>query len=88
MQQTDKMKGLSPQEILALQASKLAKTAGKDGVADVGRSIADSQAAASGTDIKDELYNKMLETQKDALNSTMAQSSWFCKSISWTVQKN
>ena len=71
MQQTDKMKGLSPQEILALQASKLAKTAGKDGVADVVKSIADSQAAASGADIKDELYNKMLETQKDALNSAI-----------------
>ena len=71
MQQTEKMKGLTPQEILALQASKLAKTAGKEGVADVVKSIADSQAAASGADIKDELYNKMLETQKEAFNTAI-----------------
>ena len=71
LQKTENMKGMTPQEILAMQAAQLAKSAGSDGVADVVKSIADSQAAASGADIKDELYQKMIDGQKEAMQSAI-----------------
>ena len=71
LQKTEAMKNMTPQEILAMQAAQLAKTAGKDGAADVVKSIAESQAESSGAKIKDDLYKQMLETQKDALNTAL-----------------
>jgi len=71
LQKTENMKGMTPQEILAMQAAQLAKSAGSDGAADVVKSIADSQAAASGADIKDELYQKMIDGQKEAMQSAI-----------------
>jgi hypothetical protein len=54
-----------------MQAAQLAKTAGKDGAADVVKSIAESQAESSGAKIKDDLYKQMLDSQKDALNTAL-----------------
>lgn len=66
------LKGLSAQELLAMQAAELAKTAGGgDATANLIKAIADSQAAASGANIKDELYKEMIAVQKDAMQSAI-----------------
>lgn len=66
------LKGLSAQELLAMQAAELAKSAGGgEATANLIKAIADSQAAASGANIKDELYKEMLAVQKDAMQSAI-----------------
>jgi hypothetical protein len=65
------MKGMSPQEILAMQAAQLVKSGGGDAAADIVKAIAESQAAAAGAGIKDELYSKMLDIQKEASQSAI-----------------
>ena len=66
------LKGLSAQELLAIQAAELAKSAGGgEATANLIKAIADSQAAASGANIKDEMYKEMLAVQKDAMQSAI-----------------
>lgn len=65
MSKIESMKTMDAQQMLAMQAAQLAKAAGGgQATADLIKSIADSQAAASGAAIKDELYNKMLDMQQ------------------------
>ena len=66
LSKTQTMKGMSPAEILAMQAGQLVKSGGAGAAADIVKAIADSQAASSGASIKDELYEKMLKIQQDA----------------------
>lgn len=66
LSKTQTMKGMSPAEILAMQAAQLVKSGGSGAAADIVKAIADSQAAASGASIKDELYDKMLKIQENA----------------------
>lgn len=64
MNKIESMKGLDAQQILALQAAQLAKTAGGgEATAALIKAIAESQANAAGAFIKDELYSKMLDMQ-------------------------
>lgn len=66
------LKGLSAQELLAMQAAELAKSAGGgEATANLIKSIADSQAATAGANIKDEMYKEMLSVQKDAMQSAI-----------------
>jgi hypothetical protein len=66
------LKGLSAQELLAMQAAELAKSAGGgEATANLIKAIADSQAAASGASIKDEMYKEMLAVQKDSMQSAI-----------------
>ena len=68
----DSMKGLSAQELLAMQAAELAKAAGGgDATANLIKSIADSQAASAGAGIKDDMYKQMLEIQRQASESAI-----------------
>lgn len=65
MSKIESMRSMDAQQMLAMQAAQLAKAAGGgQATADLIKSIADSQAAASGAAIKDDLYNKMLDMQQ------------------------
>jgi hypothetical protein len=66
LQKAQSMKGMSAQEILAMQAAQLANKGGSESVADIVKVIAQSQADASGAAIKDQLYKEMLNIQKEA----------------------
>ena len=66
------LKGLSAQELLAMQAAELAKSAGGgDATANLIKAIADSQAATAGAGIKDEMYKQMLDVQKASMESAI-----------------
>lgn len=67
----DGMKSMDAQQILAMQAAQLVKTGGNNAAADIVKAIAESQAAAAGAGIKDELYSKMLDIQKEASQSAI-----------------
>lgn len=60
------MKGLDAAQILAMQATQLAKNGGTDAAASIVASIAQSQADAAATKIKDDLYQQMLQNKDDA----------------------
>ena len=66
LNKTQNMKGMTPQEILAMQAAQLVKSGGTGAAADIIKAIAESQAASSGAGIKDEMYQQMLKVQQDA----------------------
>lgn len=66
LSKVNSMKGMSAQEILAMQAAQLVKAGGAANAADIVKAMADSQAASSGASIKDEMYQKMLDIQKEA----------------------
>jgi hypothetical protein len=66
------LKGLSAQELLAMQAAELAKTAGGgEATANLIKAIADSQASTAGAGLKDEMYKQMLEVQKASMESAI-----------------
>lgn len=67
----DAMKNLSAAEMLAMQVAELAKTNGGQSAADIVKAIADSQAAAAGAGIKEEMYEKMLAMQEKANQSAI-----------------
>jgi hypothetical protein len=67
----DAMKNLSAAEMLAMQVAELAKTNGGHSAADIVKAIADSQAAAAGAGIKEEMYEKMLAMQEKANQSAI-----------------
>lgn len=64
------MKSLDAQQILAMQAAQLAKVAGAGGAADIVKSIAQSQADAASSDLKEAMYKQMLEIQERAADKT------------------
>jgi len=66
LSKVNSMKGMSAQEILAMQAAQLVKAGGTANAADIVKAMADSQAASSAASIKDEMYQKMLGIQKEA----------------------
>jgi hypothetical protein len=66
LSKVNSMKGMSAQEILAMQAAQLVKAGGAANAADIVKAMADSQAASSAASIKDEMYQKMLGIQKEA----------------------
>jgi rRNA maturation endonuclease Nob1 len=60
------MKGMSASEMLALQASELVRVGGSGSAAEIVKAMAESHAASSGAQIKEGLYERMLEVQKEA----------------------
>jgi hypothetical protein len=66
LSKTQAMKGMTPAEILAMQAAQLVKSGGTGAAADIVKAIAESHAAASGAGIKDELYQQMLKVQQES----------------------
>ena len=66
LQKTESMKGMTAQEILAMQAAQLVKSGGASAAADIVNAIAESQADAAGSTIKDDLYKQMLNIQKES----------------------
>lgn len=66
LSKAESLKGMTPAEILAMQAAQLVKSGGTGAAADIVKAIAESHAAASGAGIKDELYQQMLKVQQES----------------------
>lgn len=60
------MKDLDASQILAMQAAQLVKSGGSDAAEGIVASIAQSQADAAGTRIKEDLYTQMLQNKDEA----------------------
>ena len=61
----DGMKTMTAAQILAMQAAQLVKAGGDAADADIVKSIAQSQAEAAGTAIKDDLYKQLIQAKDD-----------------------
>lgn len=67
----DKLKGLSAAEMLAMQVAEMANKQDGDSAAAIVKAIAESQSAAAGAGIKEEMYEKMLAMQEKANQATI-----------------
>jgi len=67
----DKLKGLSAAEMLAMQVTEMANKQDGANAAAIVTAIAESQSAAAGVGIKEEMYDKMLAMQEKANQSAI-----------------
>jgi hypothetical protein len=89
MNKIESMKALDAQQILALQAAQLAKTAGGgEATAALIKSIAESQASAASASLKDDLYSKMIEMQKKSSDDLIKAHQEAAKIAQSTSEKS
>jgi hypothetical protein len=92
------MKGLSAQELLAMQAAELAKAAGGgEATTNLIKALADSQAAAKASeaqvaanvsDVKEKMYQQMLEVQQKSAEATVQAYRESAQMMHSSSQKN
>jgi hypothetical protein len=67
----EKLKGLSAAEMLAMQVAEMANKQDGESAAAIVKAIAESQSAAAGAGIKEDMYEKMLAMQEKANQATI-----------------
>ena len=84
----DKLKGLSAAEMLAMQVAEMAGKQDGDNAAKIVESIAQSQSAAAGAGIKEEMYEKMLGMQEKANQSAIEAHKFAAQIAQSTNEKS